>query len=151
MAQIVYYLERSAAFLFCANDLSKISKFVRIRGQTLDIGDFLSSADGNKKKSEEMSKKLEVSVWWFQLENFRHSFKSSIAGDLGHRKVSDMEREAVGFPCDVMNKLIMNYLVTGSNPFLLLRSSRWILAFFDLAGGHPYLIWGQLMTFSCYL
>ena len=64
---------------------------------------------------------------------------SSIPDYLGLRKVSDMERDEVHFPRDVMNKLIMNYLVTGSTPFLLLRLIRWILAFFD-HGGHSYLI-----------
>ena len=44
---------------------------------------------------------------------------SSIPDYLGLRKVSDMERDEVHFPRDVMNKLIMNYLVTGSSPFLL--------------------------------
>jgi hypothetical protein len=39
----------------------------------------------------------------------------SIPDYLGLRKVSDMEKEEVRFPREVMNKLIMNYLVTGTS------------------------------------
>ena len=122
MAQIVYYLERSAAFLFCANDLSKISKFVRIRGQTLDIGDFLSSADGNKKSQKKCQKS-----WKFQFDassckifatfsrvRFRHGERS---GSVPLRRDEQAHHE---LPCHRFDSL--SALKVDSMDFSLFRS-----------------------------
>ena len=49
----------------------------------------------------------------FKLSNY--PFMSSLPDYLGLRKIPDMDnaKEEVRFPREVMNKLIMNYLVTG--------------------------------------